>query len=674
MTQEQKAFIERVGALAAADMQKSGVLASLTIAQAILESGWGKSGLTVKANALFGIKAGTSWKGRVYSTKTQECYDGVNFTTVTALFRAYDSWEESVEDHSALLTGAARYKAVVGERDYKTACRAIKAAGYATDPKYPDKLIQIIESYGLTAYDGAGQAGAGGGSNITAGAERPADAKGEGKMKASEFIKKLQDIVDHYKTLYVMGCFGAPLTGGNVSRYCQNHSYNKQAARTAMIKAAANQNPPVFGFDCVCMIKGVLWGWNGDASKTYGGASYASGGVPDIGADTMITKCSGVSTDFSKIVPGEAVWLKGHIGVYIGGGKVIECSPAFKNCVQVTACLNIGAISGMNGRRWTKHGKLPYITYDTAGAATGGAGTAQKPGGASDTSGALAFAVGDVVQFTGNTHYTSAAAASGKACKPGPAKVTMISKGAKHPYHLIKQAGGGSTVYGWVNAADVQSETDAAIDKLAELGVINSPDYWKNAVAGGKVAYLDILFTQAAAQKPGGASDTSGALAFAVGDVVQFTGNTHYTSAAAASGKACKPGPAKVTMISKGAKHPYHLIKQAGGGSTVYGWVNAADVQSETDAAIDKLAELGVINSPDYWKNAVAGGKVAYLDILFTQAAAKITKAGPRTADVKSGVDALVKAGVINTPEYWLQNYGKLQSLDLLLCALGGAV
>ena len=219
MTQEQKAFIERVGALAAADMKKSGVLASLTIAQAILESGWGKSGLTVKGNALFGIKAGTSWKGRVYSTKTQECYDGVNFTTVTALFRAYDSWEESVEDHSALLTGAARYKAVVGERDYKTACRAIKAAGYATDPNYPDKLIQIIESYGLTAYDGAGQAGAGGGSNITAGAERPADAKGEGKMKASEFIKKLQDIVDHYKTLYVMGCFGAPLTGGNVSRY-----------------------------------------------------------------------------------------------------------------------------------------------------------------------------------------------------------------------------------------------------------------------------------------------------------------------------------------------------------------------------------------------------------------------------------------------------------------------
>lgn len=219
MTQEQKKFVERVGALAAADMQKSGVLASLTIAQAILESGWGKSGLTVKGNALFGIKAGTSWTGAVYSGKTQECYDGVTFTTVTGLFRAYGSWAESVADHSDLLSRNARYKAVIGERDYKAACRAIAAAGYATDPKYADKLVQIIETYALTAYDGAGSAAKPSGSNTTAGTTRPADAKGAGKMKASEFINKLQNIVDNYNTLYVMGCFGAPLTGANVSRY-----------------------------------------------------------------------------------------------------------------------------------------------------------------------------------------------------------------------------------------------------------------------------------------------------------------------------------------------------------------------------------------------------------------------------------------------------------------------
>ncbi len=79
---------------------------------------------------------------------------------------------------------------------------------------------------------------------------------------------------------------------------------------------------------------------------------------------------------------------------------MIECSPAFKNCVQVTACLNIGAISGMNGRKWTKHGKLPYIRHRRRG-------HRRRRNGAEAQRGALAFAVGDVVQFTGNTHYTT---------------------------------------------------------------------------------------------------------------------------------------------------------------------------------------------------------------------------------------------------------------------------
>ena len=153
LTNEQKTFIDRVGNLAAADMQKSGVLASLTTAQAILESGWGKSGLAVKGKALFGIKAGGAWRGKVYSAETKECYDGVNYTTIKAAFRAYDDWEESVADHSALLTGNARYKAVVGEKDYKTACKAIKAAGYATAPDYAEQLIKVIECYALTKFD-----------------------------------------------------------------------------------------------------------------------------------------------------------------------------------------------------------------------------------------------------------------------------------------------------------------------------------------------------------------------------------------------------------------------------------------------------------------------------------------------------------------------------------------
>lgn len=177
-------------------------------------------------------------------------------------------------------------------------------------------------------------------------------------MKSTDFIAKLKDIATNYKTLYVMGCFGAPMTATNKKRYTNNHTYNKQTARTKMINAATADT---FGFDCVCLIKGVLWGWSGDANKVYGGAGYAVNGVPDIGADTMITKCSDVSTDFSNIVPGEAVWMSGHIGVYIGDGLAVECTPKWANKVQITACNCSKA--GYNRRNWTKHGKLPYIEY-----------------------------------------------------------------------------------------------------------------------------------------------------------------------------------------------------------------------------------------------------------------------------------------------------------------------
>lgn len=271
---------------------------------------------------------------------------------------------------------------------------------------------------------------------------------------AAQLAERCLDVAQNYKTLYVMGCFGAPLTAANKKRYTQNHSYNKQAARTKMINAASADT---FGFDCVCLIKGLLWGWCGDKSKTYGGTSYASNGVPDLGADTMITKCKDVSTTgWANMEVGEALWVKGHIGVYIGNGLAVECTPAWKNQVQVTAVGNIGAKSGYNTRTWTKHGKLPYVTYTGESISTPSAGssTTTKPStGATTAAGDLK--VGDIVEFTGNTHYTNSNAATGVKCKPGTAKITSIAKGAKHPYHLIKEAGGGSTVYGWVDAADI---------------------------------------------------------------------------------------------------------------------------------------------------------------------------------------------------------------------------
>ena len=177
-------------------------------------------------------------------------------------------------------------------------------------------------------------------------------------MNNLEFVERVIDIAKNYKTLYVMGCFGAPLSAANKTRYLTNHAYNKKAERQKMIKAASADT---FGFDCVNLIKAILWGWNGDKSKTYGGASYAVNGVPDISADSMIAKCSSVSTNFSAVEPGEVVWCPDHIGVYIGGGLAVECTPSWKNGVQVTACNCDKA--GYNRRNWTKHGKLPYITY-----------------------------------------------------------------------------------------------------------------------------------------------------------------------------------------------------------------------------------------------------------------------------------------------------------------------
>ena len=182
-------------------------------------------------------------------------------------------------------------------------------------------------------------------------------------MKASDFVAKLKDIATNYKTLYVMGCFGAPMTAANKKRYIDHHPYNKQPARVKLINAASTDT---FGFDCVCLIKGVLWGWSGDKSKIYGGAKYATKGVSDVDANTMINLCSEVSTDFRKIEIGEAVWTNGHIGVYIGNGLAVECTPAWKNRVQITAC-NCSK-PGYNTRQWKKHGKLPYIDYAAASA------------------------------------------------------------------------------------------------------------------------------------------------------------------------------------------------------------------------------------------------------------------------------------------------------------------
>ncbi len=152
-------FIHQLSVLAVAECQKrkkanrKWVIPSVCIAQAALETGWGTSPMMVKASAYFGIKAGTGWKGKVYSTKTQECYNGWDHTTITDLFRAYDSLADSVADYYDLITGLDRYANACNKTDARTCIQAIKDGGYATSPTYVANIMSIIDQYGLTRYD-----------------------------------------------------------------------------------------------------------------------------------------------------------------------------------------------------------------------------------------------------------------------------------------------------------------------------------------------------------------------------------------------------------------------------------------------------------------------------------------------------------------------------------------
>ena len=159
--------IKKVGALFTADQKKSGILASVSLAQFILESGYGKSELAQKANNCFGMKkslSGNTWSGSVwdgksiYTKKTKEQNKDGSYTTITADFRKYPSVEDSIADHSAYLLGAKngskkRYAGLKGCKDYKKAAKIIKAGGYATSLTYVDKLCSIIEKWKLTQYD-----------------------------------------------------------------------------------------------------------------------------------------------------------------------------------------------------------------------------------------------------------------------------------------------------------------------------------------------------------------------------------------------------------------------------------------------------------------------------------------------------------------------------------------
>jgi uncharacterized FlgJ-related protein len=152
---EKSEFIPTIAPIVVSENKKRGnpLFSSVVIAQAICESNWGLSKIMMNANAIFGIKATSSWKGKVYNANTQECYDGSTYTNITACFRAYNSLAESIADYFDLILGLSRYQGAINASSPLECITAIKNGGYATSPTYINTIMSIINSNNLTKYD-----------------------------------------------------------------------------------------------------------------------------------------------------------------------------------------------------------------------------------------------------------------------------------------------------------------------------------------------------------------------------------------------------------------------------------------------------------------------------------------------------------------------------------------
>ena len=214
-----------------------------------------------------------------------------------------------------------------------------------------------------------------------------------------QLMAKAYEILRHYNTCYLYGGIGQIVTQSVVNAKAKQYPSFYTSARKANYTQYINSSKRYWGFDCVNLYKSILWGWNGDASKSFGGAKYASNGVPDASADGLFSYCTGKSsTGWDNMMIGEALWMSGHFGLYVGNGKCIECSPRWNriglgsswgeewNGVMLTSVSNCSNHpTDLHTRKWSKHGKLPYIQYLTKNPFIDSSNTEQ----AGDTTGTL---------------------------------------------------------------------------------------------------------------------------------------------------------------------------------------------------------------------------------------------------------------------------------------------
>lgn len=155
---EKSEFIPTIAPIVVTENNKRGkpLYPSVVIAQAICESNWGQSKIMMNANAIFGIKATSSWKGKIYNANTNEFVNNgseYKYINIMACFRAYNSLAESISDYFDLITGLDRYKKAIHAQSPLECITAIKNGGYATSPTYINTIMSIINTNNLTQYD-----------------------------------------------------------------------------------------------------------------------------------------------------------------------------------------------------------------------------------------------------------------------------------------------------------------------------------------------------------------------------------------------------------------------------------------------------------------------------------------------------------------------------------------
>ena len=150
---EANSYIDRYSEIAVIEMYRTGIPASITLAQALHESNIGKSALATKANNHFGIKCKSYWNGPTYYHKDDDLNE--KGLLIESCFRAYDSVHDSYIDHSNFLKFTFNYQRLfaLGSKDYKGWAYGLKESGYATDIRYSEKLISYIQKYNLDQYD-----------------------------------------------------------------------------------------------------------------------------------------------------------------------------------------------------------------------------------------------------------------------------------------------------------------------------------------------------------------------------------------------------------------------------------------------------------------------------------------------------------------------------------------